>query len=433
MAVRMLILGMLGLVLCAGPAQAAYAPLDRPGPPLTVPEATLAAALHCSGPLGGTPHAPVLLSPGTGITPAQEYGFTYEPALNRLGIPWCAVTMPFNTLGDVQTAAEYLVHAIRTMHTAAARPIAIIGHSQGGMSMRWALRFWPDTRPMVDDVIGFAASNHGTTLVDAGGLCAVQCVPAVWQQRTKSAFIAALNSGPETFPGISYTNVYTHTDEVVTPNADSSGSSSLHTGGGRITNVAIQELCPADLAEHLLLATTDPVAYALAIDALTHDGPADPARVNRAVCSQLFQPGVDPATGTANLGLLFAAPGIAAAAAPVNAIGAPDVTSEPPLRCYVSAACPPGAPALSAPPTPPPAPHGRCGSARSFAIPLPRALHSLSASIGGRHLPLRRRRGRTVALVDLRSLPRAAVVVRIRGRTRGGALRVRTRRLHRCH
>jgi phage FluMu protein gp41 len=32
------------------------------------------------------------------------------------------------------------------MYAMARRQIAIIGHSQGGMSMRWPLRFWPDTR-----------------------------------------------------------------------------------------------------------------------------------------------------------------------------------------------------------------------------------------------------------------------------------------------
>ena len=50
----------------------------------------------------------------------------------------------------------------RRVHALARRRIAVMGHSQGGMSMRWALRFWPDTRRMVADVIGFSGSNHGT-------------------------------------------------------------------------------------------------------------------------------------------------------------------------------------------------------------------------------------------------------------------------------
>ena len=30
------------------------------------------------------------------------------------------------------------------------------------MIPRWALRFWPDTRVMVDHVVGLSPSNHGT-------------------------------------------------------------------------------------------------------------------------------------------------------------------------------------------------------------------------------------------------------------------------------
>ncbi|MDQ6606375.1 MAG: GPI inositol-deacylase, partial [Actinomycetota bacterium] len=69
---------------------------------------------------------------------------------DQLGISWCAYTAPHSTLDNIETSGEYLVYAIRTMHALAGRRIAVMGHSQGGMSMRWALRFWPDTRPMVE-------------------------------------------------------------------------------------------------------------------------------------------------------------------------------------------------------------------------------------------------------------------------------------------
>jgi len=101
---------------------------------------------------------------------------------------------------------------------------------------------------MVDDVIGFAGTNHGTTMAHAD--CPRGCIPANSQQASDSMFIRALNSGQETFGGISYTEVYSHTDEEVQPNNDSNGTSSLHTGNGRITNVAIQDICPADTTEH---------------------------------------------------------------------------------------------------------------------------------------------------------------------------------------
>ena len=206
----------------AVPASAAtprrYAPLNRPGPTLYVSRAALAAAYVCHGPFGRSDLEPVLLNPATGVTAEQNYSWNYERAFTAQGRPWCAVTMPHSTLEDIQTSGEYLVYAIRHVYAKAGRRIAVMGHSQGGMSMRWALRFWPDTRPMVDDVIGIAGSNHGTTTL---GFCIVgvtNCTPAVWQQAADSRFIAALNSRAETFRGISYTEIYTHTDEVVQPN-----------------------------------------------------------------------------------------------------------------------------------------------------------------------------------------------------------------------
>lgn len=322
----------------AAGAAGGFAPLDRPGPALTVPAATLAAALTCEGSFTANTLEPVLLNPATGVTPEENYSWNYERAFNAQLRPWCAMTMPYNTLGDIQTAAEYNVYAIRHMYALAHRRIAILGHSQGGMSMRWPLRFWPDTRAMVDDVIGMAGTNHGTTVRSQCG-DGFKCPPASWQQAAGANFITALNSGAETFAGISYTEIYSHTDEVVWPNSSHTNStSSLHTGAGRITNVATQDLCPLDLDEHLLIGTIDPVAYALALDALNHDGPADPARISRGVCLQLYQPGVNPLYAPMYLQLLRALPGLLAVDVPdVNAVGAPEVAAEPALRCYVYA------------------------------------------------------------------------------------------------
>jgi hypothetical protein len=326
------------------PAPAAtYAPLDRTGPALTVPAAELAASLTCSGDPATGPE-PVLLSPATGVTPEQNYSWNYARAFTAQGRYWCWVTMPDRTLQDIQRSGEFLVHAIRTMHAAAGRRIAVLGHSQGGMSMRWALRFWPDTRAMVDDVIGIAGSNHGTEGVSCGGGFRTSCPPAVWQQGADAKFIEALNSGAETFAGVSYTEIYSHTDEVVTPNTTpANSSSSLRTGAGEITNVATQQVCPLDVYEHLTVGTIDPVAYALVMDALGHRGPADPSRIGRAVCLRLVAPYADVTNIGTGLQVLGAAPGLLTVSLPVNLVGAPMVAAEPPLRCYVYAGgCPAG-------------------------------------------------------------------------------------------
>jgi len=302
-----------------------YAPVDRPGPELSVPEAVLERSLTCTGDLTGAGRAPVLLVPATWMSPREHYGWNYMRAFEALGWPYCAVTTPKHSMEDMQISAEYVVYAIRSLYHRAGRPIAILGGSQGGILPRWALRFWPDTRPMVEEHVGLAPPNHG----GQGVVCAPDCAPALWQLRYQSSFMQAMNSGQETFPGISYTEIYSHQDPIATPASDDSGTSSLHGGGGRITNVALQDICPAHLAEHIKVVSYDAVGYALAIDALTHDGPADPARIDRGVCAEEFHSGVDPATFPTNYLN-------AVATAKYRHATAQRVDREPPLRPYVT-------------------------------------------------------------------------------------------------
>lgn len=309
-----------------------FAPVDRPGPALSVPQHDLDAALRCTANATGADDDVALFVPGTTVTPREDFGWNWFPAMDKLGRPYCAVTLPNNTMTDTQISAEYVVNAIRAVHRLSGQQVDVIGHSQGGTEPRFALRFWPDLRPMVDDYIALGATNHGSVVINAA-LCnpATGCSEALWQQTLNSNYVQAMNSRQETFPGISYTQIYTKTDEFVQPNLDDHGTTSLHGGGGRITNVALQDVCPTSLAsEHLAVGTYDPVAYALAMDAIEHDGPADPARVDRANCGRLFMPGVDPVQFAVNYG------------SAVSTIAQqlalhPKVAAEPPLKPYTMA------------------------------------------------------------------------------------------------
>jgi triacylglycerol esterase/lipase EstA (alpha/beta hydrolase family) len=314
----------------AGTAVAAtkYAPLNRPGPKLTVPRSDLRASLVCSRDVRNAKREPVLLLPATGVDSGHNFSWNYERAFDQLGIPFCASDQQgalSSNMDDIQTRGDYVTYAIRKMHRLAGRRIATLGHSQGGMITRWSLRFWPDTRRMVDDVIGMAGSNHGSS--GGGASCAAGCSAAFAQQSADSNFIAALNSRRETFQRISYTEIYTNNDEVVTP-PPSAGVS----GPGKITNVAIQSICPADPEEHLSIGTSDATAYGLVVDALNRRGPAKPSRVDPAVCDQALMPGIDTNTYAADTAASFAFLG--------NSIATyPHVTAEPPLRCYVKLRC----------------------------------------------------------------------------------------------
>ncbi|MFE3060279.1 esterase/lipase family protein [Nocardia sp. NPDC059239] len=322
---------MMGATVTAVPVSAdpgGFAPLDRPGPSLSVPSDQLAASVSCTANARGADRNVVLFVPGTGFTPQEDYGLNWFQAMDRLGWAYCSVTEPDHALGDAQIAAEYVVNAIRYVYGISGRKVDVIGHSQGGTEPRFALRFWPDLRALVEKYVGLAATNHGSVIADATCNGLLGCAPAVWQQTTGSNYVSAMNSGQETFAGISYTDVYTHTDEVVQPNLDSHGSSSLRTGDGEITNVAVQDICPFDIAGHIGVGTSDPVAYAIVIDALTHSGPADPVRVSREDCSHVFMPGVDPVTYAAEEAAIVAT---AAARLLVH----PRVPAEPKLQPYV--------------------------------------------------------------------------------------------------
>jgi hypothetical protein len=320
------------LAVTATASAVTYAPLNQRGPALSVAKAKLAEALVCTGDLNRSKHQPILLVPGTTVTPTEDFSWNWERALTDLNWPFCTIELPDSSMGNIEVAGEYVVYAIRTMYSRAHEKINIIGHSQGGMVPRWAFRFWPDTRHMVDHDIGLSASNHGT--LDAIPLCAAGCAPAIWQQTTTANFIKALNSRTETFSGINYTEIYTNTDEVVVPNFGPEASSALHGGGGKITNIAIQKVCPLDVSEHLGVGTYDNTAYQIAMEALTHKGSGDPSLVPKSVCLDPLMPGVNPLTFATD----FAAAGAALA---VTLATTPFIPAEPPLACYVTASCHP--------------------------------------------------------------------------------------------
>ena len=135
----------------------------------------------------------------------------------------------------------------------------------------------------VSTLVGLAPSNHGTSVdglttlaqdlglggvfdVILGGSCEA-CV----EQEAGSAFLAQLNSGGDTVPGVTYTVIESRDDEVVTP------YSSAFLAGPAVTNITVQNQCPLDQSDHLEIAY-DPVAMADMLNAL------DPARPVRVPC-----------------------------------------------------------------------------------------------------------------------------------------------------
>ena len=77
----------------------------------------------------------------------EQYDWTYLPLLSARGYDVCTVTYPDRGLGDMQVSAEYVVHALRRMHEATGRKVAVVGFSYRGSGTEIGLfRVEPDGR-----------------------------------------------------------------------------------------------------------------------------------------------------------------------------------------------------------------------------------------------------------------------------------------------
>jgi triacylglycerol lipase len=253
-------------------------------PLLQTSEAKIEATLHCPDVFEGE-RGPVLLVHGTGTNTDLAWSWGYAPLLTDLGFDVCTIDLPGWSWDDAQIATEYVVYAIRAIAARSGRTLAVIGHSQGTLELRWAFTWWPSLRALVSDYVGLAGPDHGTA--PAKVVCTVPlCRAAAWQMRASSAFLGALNAVDETPGDIDYTSVYSTTDTTsVAPTAVLDGAS----------NVAIQAICRNRQVSHGGL-LGDAVAFALVLDALDHEGPADPGRIDASICNQDRAPGIDAAT-----------------------------------------------------------------------------------------------------------------------------------------
>lgn len=304
----------------AAPASAEPA---RPGPGLRADPVAMGTALSCPDGLSRRSGAVVLFVHGHGVTAAESWPAGFGEALSGADIDWCMVSLPNRSLGDVQTNAEYVVSAVRTLSERTGRQVSLVGHSQGAMESRWAVRWWPDVSQHVADVITVAGANRP---LEAGRLfCTRSCTPSEWQWSPGSEFLEVLNRVP-TPGGPSYTTIRSLTDWTRAPEVEESTSGATIDGAA---NVLIQNICPGRVVEHVQ-AIFDAVFFAVLLDALHHDGPADQARVDPRVCREMFAPGVDPVLPGPSLATIYA--NVAAAVA-----AAPKTDHEPPLRPYARA------------------------------------------------------------------------------------------------
>jgi triacylglycerol lipase len=240
------------------------------------------ANVRCT-PTAAHPH-PVVLVHGT----AENRFDTWQamsPALKAAG--YCVYALDYGAwngsgqlgiygIGPIGRSARQLAAFVARVRSATgAAGVDLVGHSQGGMMPRHFIKFLGGAS-VVDDLVGLSPSNHGTTQPLAAPL-GLTC-PACAQQAAGSAFLTRLNSGDESPGPVSYTQIVTRYDEVVTPY-----TSGFLAPDPAVTNITLQDKCPSDTSEHLRT-PDDLAAIQITLNALGRTGPANTA----------FQPACPP-------------------------------------------------------------------------------------------------------------------------------------------
>lgn len=289
---------------------------DANDAPYSLTEADLRGAVYIPEDFeyGANGKRPVLLVPGTAVPCGSTYYFNYEKLLadSDFADPvW--VNIPGNSLDDIQINSEYVAYAINYIHGITNNTrIGVISWSQGGLDVQWALKYWTSTREAVEDFMPISADFHGTLLDVPCILPTPLCTPAIAQQNYESNLIHALRADGGDSAYVPTTSVYSGVDEVVQPQIDPDASGALkdirNVGA---TNTQIQLACRGKPAGSFYLHETmlvNPLAYALFVDALTHEGPGDLSRIDLdTICNQFLLPELelDDLLGTEAVATVF--------------------------------------------------------------------------------------------------------------------------------
>jgi triacylglycerol lipase len=256
--------------IVAGPTPSAGASAwEALTPLLTSPGIDLPGVNRDCHPTPEHPYPVVLLH---GITGDRTISWiTLAPALVHDG--YCVYALDYGQRGTEpmeESAPGIAAFVDAVLAATGASKVAIVGYSEGGLIARYYLRFLGGSTK-VDELVGIAAPNHGTTHPLFPLLSTLTGCEICTEAKPGSAFLQNLNLPTEVLPGIDYTVIATSHDDLVIPYR----TAMLDGPQSQVTNVVLQQRCPLDMADHFLV-VGDPVTIEWVRNALGHDGPADP-------------------------------------------------------------------------------------------------------------------------------------------------------------
>ncbi|MBW8804134.1 MAG: alpha/beta fold hydrolase [Catenulisporales bacterium] len=235
---------------------------------------------------------PLVLLHGTFLNPTAQWpiGGPYFAARG-----YCVFELDYGQYDDIplvhglapieDSARQLDGYVDRVLAATGAHQVDIVGHSQGGGALpRYYLKFLGGAAK-VHMLVGIAPTNHGGTA--SGVFTLAQQVPGATEvlgtacpscveQMVGSDFNEKLDAGGDTVPGVRYTTIVTRLDEVMTPYTNQ------FLVGPDVRNVVVQDLCPLDVSEHVLVGTVDGVALHEAANAL------DPQDATPTTCADLL-------------------------------------------------------------------------------------------------------------------------------------------------
>jgi hypothetical protein len=278
--------------------------------PYSLTEAQLRAIIYIPSTFTYGKVQPLVMVPGTGSEGCLTFqsNFIQQFTGSSIADPvW--LNIPSFMLNDAQVNAEYVAYAMNYISGISNSNVSVIAWSQGNIDTQWAFKYWPSTRSVVNDFINISPDYHGTTLapLSCPGFPIIPCVPSILQQYYNSNFVTKLRSNGGDSAYVPTTSIYTSTDTVVQPQSGTGASAFLGSANGvAATNNQIQNICPGQPAgsfythEGILY---NPIAYALAVDALTNPGPGEVSRLNLAsICPNYVSPGLNVADVVATEG-----------------------------------------------------------------------------------------------------------------------------------
>ncbi len=231
--------------------------------------------------------APLLANEGYCV-----YAFNYGATLASLEV-WPFIGPRIDGIGHIESSAKELSSFVSSvLSKTKASKVDLVGHSQGGMMPNYYIKDLGGAAK-VNELIGLAPSNHGTTLdgltklVEVfpfaseiiGGLLEFLGAPALPEQEEGSAFIKKLfGSGEPVVEGVRYVVIETKHDEVVTPYTNA------FLKGSNVTNILIQEQCPEDPVAHIGMFDDSP-----ALQNVLNQLSASPSSSFKATCSNYGQ------------------------------------------------------------------------------------------------------------------------------------------------